>query len=350
MGMTDEARKGLLLETEIIGVGGQCAGDFADCYQRTVNQLEARVVVEADETTSGQPIAYAFVKQTDSFVHEQTAVPVHLRQRFQQDEYGNQTEHFNYGKVCDNGTAEGDVFCGDDELLTYTEFIYEATRYLFNRPMTVRQTDAAGNFVSETHLYYDGEEYVGLPLGQLTRGNLTRETQNLGPNDGHRVIPTKRQAFDEFGNVVGMMDGNGSRVTVERLHLADGQALTYAATYHHGFGTPLSATDYNGNAHAFAYDTFGRLAKVAQPGDTLALPTEQYRYEIGNPHSAIWTEKRECSGQEGMITSVAYFDGLGRKLQVRSEATDGQVVVTEAVTFNARRSIRNSFCPIWCRF
>ena len=148
VGMTDESRKGMLLESEVLAEGGRCSGDFSGCFQRTVNQLTTRVVVDAGQTATSKPIAYAFVSQTDSFVHEQQAEPVRLRQTFAQDDYGNQTQEFNFGKVC-GPTENPDVTCGDDEVLTYTEYIYDEERYLFNRPQRVYQTDAAGNFVSE---------------------------------------------------------------------------------------------------------------------------------------------------------------------------------------------------------
>ena len=359
VGMVDEARKGLVLESAVLSDSGECAADFSGCYERTVNQLETRVVVDAAETGTGKPIAYAFVKQADTFVHEQTAAPVHLRQTFQQDKYGNQTEHFNYGIVCGTDVNGGDVACGDDELLTYTAYIYDEERYIFDRPQRIHQTDENGAFVSDTRMYYDGEDYVGLPLGQLTRGNLTRQEQNLGPNGDNRFVATTRQAFDEYGNVVGMMDGNGNRITVafdaqmhtfpvtERMHLGDGQTLTYAASYHYGFGQVTSATDYNGNAHLFTYDAFGRITKMAYPGDTLAHPTKEFRYEIGSPRSAITTILREESGTDNVRISVDYYDGLGRKLQTRTEAEGGRVVVDQAMTFNARQGEQRTFLPYY---
>ncbi|MCB0183209.1 MAG: RHS repeat protein, partial [Caldilineaceae bacterium] len=113
--------------------------------------------------------------------------------------------------------------------------------------------------------------------------------------------------------------------------------------YHMGFGKVTGATDYNGNAHAFAYDTFGRLAKIAAPGDTLAKPTQQFRYEIGSPRSAIYSDQRVRAGEEQVITTVVYYDGLGRQLQKRTQAEEGKVVVMEAVTFNAHQSVRDQY-------
>jgi RHS repeat-associated protein len=352
VGKSDESRKGLLLESEVLAEGGQCAGTFTGCLQRTVNQLKTREVVPANQTTTGKPIAYAFVRQTDSFIHEGQTQPVQLRQRFDQDQYGNVTQEFKYGQVCGD-----DESCGNDEILKYTEYIYNEAGYLFNRPMRIYQTDAAGNLVSESRLYYDGEPFVGLPLGQLTRGDLVREESNLGPKGNNRFIATKRYQIDEFGNQVGIMDGNGNRITVEydpiahtfpvveRRHFADGHTLTFAASYHPGFGQAVSATDYNGHPHIFTFDTFGRLAKMVKPGDTLEKPTEEYSYVVGSPRSSITTRKRMRSGEDAVLTSVTYSDGLGRKLQTRTDAGDGKVVVSDAVTFNARQGIAQKFLP-----
>ncbi|MCX6047961.1 MAG: FG-GAP-like repeat-containing protein [Chloroflexi bacterium] len=354
VGMSDESHKGLLLESEVLAQDGHCTGDYAGCFQRTVNQLETRTVVTVDQTATGQPIAYAFVKQTDSFVHEQQAQPVQLRQTFAQDNYGNQTQAFNYGQVCGE-----DVTCGADELLTYTDYIYDESRYRFDRPLRIYQTDAAGTVVSDKRLYYDGDPYVGLPTGQLTRGDLTRQEESLGSNGAGRFIPTQRQQFDAFGNAIGIMDANGKVITVEydalmhtfpvveRMHLDDGKALVFAASYHYGFGKVSAATDYNGHAITYAYDTFGRLSKIVQPGDSLAQPTQQFRYEIGSPRSAIISEQREQSGTDQVYTTVTYFDGLGRKLQTRSEAEAGQVVVTGASIFNARQTVGVEYLPYY---
>ncbi|MEZ4864233.1 MAG: toxin TcdB middle/N-terminal domain-containing protein [Caldilineaceae bacterium] len=362
VGMTDESHKGLLLESEVLAQGGHCSGDYAGCFVRMVNQLTTRVVVEAGQTNTGRPIAYAFISQNDAFIHEQQAGgplgPVHLRQQFAQDDYGNQTQQLNFGKVCGD-TANPDVTCGDDEILTYTDFIYDTARYRFDRAMRIYQTDAAGNVVSDQRLYYDGDDYIGLPLGQLTRGDLSRQEESLGPNGNGRFIPTKRQRFDAFGNAIGVMDANGQVITVEydalmhtfpvveRMNLDDGKSLVFAATYHYGFGKVSAATDYNGHPLTYVYDTFGRLSKIVQPGDTLEKPTQQFRYEMGSPRSAIISEQREVSGADGVYTAVTYFDGLGRKLQTRAEAEGGQVVVTEAVAFNARQRVGIEYLPYY---
>jgi len=348
-GEEQESRKGLLLEKEVLGAGGGCIQSYVGCYQRESNQLTTRFLF--DEGIR-QRVAYSFVAQTDTFLHEGQATPAHLRKRYDYDAYGNPTQEFNYGQVCGE-----DLTCGDDEVLKYTEYALNADAWIVNLPSRVRQTDAGGVFVSEMRLYYDGDAFVGLPLGQVTRGDLTRQEENLGMLDANRFIPTKRQQFDAFGNIVGIMDANGNRTNVEfdaqshtfpvleRINLGDGRSLSYAASYHLGFGKVTGAVDFNGNAYAFVYDAFGRIVKLVKPGDTLALPTQEFGYALGNPRSAITTQQREQSGTQNVLTSVIYFDGLGRKLQTRREAEGDQVVVEGAMMFNARQSERDAWLP-----
>ena len=101
--------------------------------------------------------------------------------------------------------------------------------------------------------------------------------------------------------------------------------------------------------HTFTYDTFGRITKIVQPGDTLDKPTEQYAYHYGSPRSWVKTEKREISGQDGVLTSITYYDGLGRKLQTRLEGEDGKVVVAEAVTFDLRGQVRDQYLSYYAK-
>ncbi|MEM7533265.1 MAG: toxin TcdB middle/N-terminal domain-containing protein, partial [Chloroflexota bacterium] len=355
-GMAHESRKGLMLEQEVLGEGGGCAGDFAGCYQRIVNTATTRHI---QPEGAQQTLAYSFIEQTDTFVHETEADAVHLRQRFDYDDYGNATEMVNFGRVCGE-----DVTCGDDELFQTTDYIHNVDAWMVNYPMQTRRADINGTIVSEQRFYYDGEDYVGLPLGQVTRGNLTRQTENVGDTSDDRFIPTKRQAFDRYGNVVGIMDANGNRTSleydmlvhtypiVEQVHLAadqheGGKTLTMIASYHMGLGKITAATDFSGHPHHYAYDAFGRITKIVLAGDTLDLPTQQFTYTLGGPVNAITTAQRERSGESETRQMVTYFDGLGRSLQTRSEAANGQVVIKEAVAFHARQGVAQTFLPFY---
>lgn len=356
VGAAEESRKGLVLEQTVLGEGGQCAAPVQECYRREVNEVTTRHLFAG--------VAYSYVAQTDTTLYENQPEPVHLRQTFTQDDFGNVTETFDYGQVCGE-----DVGCGADERLKVTQYALNVERWIVNLPAVVRQTDVDGGFVSEERHYYDGEPYVGLPLGQVVRGDLSRQESDTGPTPenappgqrpaARRFIATKRQAFDAYGNVVGIRDANGNLTTIsydalshtfpvaEYVHLGEGRRLAVAAVYHPGFGQITAATDYNGNVSRYTYDPFGRLSRTVLPGDTLALPTYEYRYELGSPRSRITTLSRERSGEATVRRSVTYYDGLGRALQTRREAEDGRVVVESAKLFNARQGDRHTFLPYY---
>ena len=52
--------------------------------------------------------------------------------------------------------------------------------------------------------------YVGLPLGHVTRGNLTRQEDDLGPLSGNRWVQSQRSRYDAYGNQTGRMDPLGA--------------------------------------------------------------------------------------------------------------------------------------------
>ena len=348
-GIQEESRKGQVLESSTLGEGGQCASPLRECYHRDTNQLTTRVLFNGGEK---QRVSYSFINQTDTYVYENQPTPVQLRKAFDRDEYGNLTHEFNYGQVCG-----ADVTCGHDEILKYTQYARNLTAWILNKPAAIFQTDAVGHTVSESRLYYDGPDYIGLPSGFVTRGDLSRKEENLGPLGNNRFVPTQRQAFDAYGNAIGIKDANDNLTTVEydplvhtfpiveRLQLDADRSLSMVAAYHLGFGKISAATDFSGHPYAYAYDVFGRITKIVKPGDTLALPTQQFTYTLGSPRSSILAAQRERSGEPDVRLSVTYFDGLGRKLQTRSQAEDNQFVVEEARQFNARQGERANFLP-----
>lgn len=350
-GQQDESRKGLLLEQTVLGEKGTCEEPVDECYRRVTNQVTTSILHEG---VDNRQVSYSFIKQTDTFIYENTDSPIHLREEFNRDDFGNLITEFNYGQVCD-----GAVTCGDDEILTYTDYAQNIKAWILNKPSHIRRKDVSGNLVSEARLHYDGEPFVGLPVGQVERGDLTQRVESLGPLGNNRFVPKVRQGFDEFGNVISILDANDNLTTVnydqlvhtfpitEEIHLKDDHSLIVSANYDFGFGTITSTFDFNRNASLYRYDTFGRLTKIVLPGDTVELPTQQFTYTLGSPVSSISTAQRERFGEADVRLSITYFDGLGRKLQTRSEAENNLVVVADAFTYNARQSTHLKFLPYY---
>ena len=69
-----------------------------------------------------------------------------------------------------------DIYVGDDENVSETDIIYDVDKWLLALPYQARTLDIGGQITSQTRTYYDGEPFVGLTLGQVTQGLVTRST------------------------------------------------------------------------------------------------------------------------------------------------------------------------------
>ncbi len=280
-GASDRSRKGLILQQDILGDGGTCGPDAAaaalaaatpleavpsisadyvggssvvSCYHRTVNRLATTTLANG---LDGRNVSFSSIVQTDDLVYEGTSTYRRAKQIFAYDAYGNRIQEFNYGEVAADGSGFG---LGGDERLTYTSYAVNLEQWILDRVAEVRRTDLAGTTASQQRRYYDGQAFVGLPLSQVTRGNLTRQEDNLGPAAGSGWVQSQRYRLDEYGNQTGRMDPNGALTATgqpeggghwtaitfdpvfhtfpvaEAIQLDGGRSLLITAEYHLGFG------------------------------------------------------------------------------------------------------------------
>lgn len=289
-----------------------------------------------------------------------------LRKTFKSDAYGNALEEKVYGAE----EIEG------DEVFSFQSYIYDTERWIVGKVHTSLQTDAAGNRVSESRVYYDGEPYVGLELGQLEKGKPTRKQSWVS---GETFIDIERKAYDSYGNLIGSKDGNGNLRSFEydprfhtwpikeTIHLGpSGTDLIVTAKYDEALGKVVESTDFNGHTGYYRYDTFGRLITIIQPGDSFDYPTQKFEYRPVDPHralsyrydnsgsltlvytseriSTIRTESREVSGRAGVLEAWKFSDGLGRELGALAEDNDGYIF-SGGKLFNRRGGALYTFQP-----
>ncbi|WP_295587932.1 toxin TcdB middle/N-terminal domain-containing protein [uncultured Lamprocystis sp.] len=330
VGDTQESRKGMPLAQAVMVEGGTQTPPVG-LFEAADHRLTTRTLATG---TNGVPVTYSFTHQTDTRIYEGTAQPVALRRAWDQDGYGNVIADLDYGIVV--GT---DLGAGQDEVLTRTDYRIDTARWIVNLPSRVSKTDRIGGFVSLQRLTYD------------TNGNLKVDERSP---DGTRFIAVTRNDYDGYGNIVKVTDANGHwrRLDYDPTFHAfpitetiGDLGLSMTATYDLGLGLMTAFTDPNGHTTGFGYDTFGRLTRIIKPGDTAALPTQTFEYRLGDPVSAIATKSREVSGQPGTYDSLTWFDGLGRKLQTRSEGENGDWVVKDAAVFNQRRGLARQWLP-----
>lgn len=314
----------------------------------------------------GTEVRFAHRTQSDLSIYEGTGTPETIRTTYIHDDYGNLTEQRNLGALSITG----------DEAFAFSEYINDTNNWLLGFPKRQYLTDASLVKASETFSYYDGADYTGLGLGQVTRGNLTRQQSWV---NGSSYVDTVRAAYDSYGNIIGSRDANGFVRSIsydaslhtypvqESIEVGNGNPdLAVTAAYNLGLGVLTSSLDFNSNETSYGYDTFGRSTTVVQPGDSPALPTQSFVYTAADPDnnllyeydpagvltltsgtvsaSSVLVRAREVSGQAGTYDVIQYVDGMGRNLATLEEAQTG-FSVKEAVIFNARGTPLFSYLP-----
>lgn len=386
-GAEEESLKGQVLTQEAatadagadttIGDGAPAAD--TNVFSRTRNDWTIRRLHHPDGGSRGiatldeRSVSFAFSPRQDTVVIELgSGAPITTRKTFDYDDFGNLTA----------ASDLGDLAAPGDERMTLTEYATDTARWIIDKPSHQTQTDAAGNRVAEHRYYYDGAPYTGLSSGQVEKGNLTRESAWVA---GDTFIDSKRKAYDPHGNVVGILDpdgtpgGDGHWVEIaydpifatfpvsETIHVGGGSPpLSITADYDLGLGVMTESRDFNGQVTRYGYDSFGRLVSIVKPGETEALPTASFAYLPADPvrglrydyapdgtlmltpaaatASAVVTHMREESGQPGTLDTWRYVDGLGRALAEAAEGEQGYIF-SSAVRFNARGTVRETFQP-----
>lgn len=330
VGNVYESRKGLLKSLALLNETGSVTPPTG-LYEIADHTLTTRTLFTG---TDGRKVTYSFTSTTRTRVYEKGTVPKTLLRKWNQDNYGNVIGEFDYGLI--SGT---DLTVGNDEVLTATKYRIDPAKWIVDRPSEVRKTNLAGGFVSLQRLYYNAN------------GSLIRDERSP---DGTNFIPVVRNQYDAYGNIVKITDANDHwrGIAYDSIFHAlpvretiGGVNLILKAAYNLGLGVMTSFTDPNGQSTAFRYDTFGRLTSIVKPGDSATYPTQRFEYHLADPISHILTRSREESGKPDTYDTVSYFDGLGRKLQTRSEAEAGQWLVSEAASFNLRKGIQWQWLP-----
>ncbi|HEU4404594.1 MAG TPA: toxin TcdB middle/N-terminal domain-containing protein [Polyangiaceae bacterium] len=320
-------------------------------FARTTRAYAVRTVASS---TGGTAIDYAFAASERVEHVEGTTSPRVTLTEWEHDAWGNVTEERRWGEVVGD-----DKLAGRDEAITRRTFAQNEGDWLLGRLATEERLDGAGVRVALARLYYDGEPFVGLPLGQLARGDRSRREEWVGPGPDAFELEIAT-AYNADGQPVETRDGRGggrlfewdgrdhTTLLAESVKLG-GSTLTERAETDRALGHLLSVTGYAGETTAFRYDALGRLVSVVRPGDSEASPTLRYAYVQGSPLSRVVTEARVWPGRAEVERSEDLVDGLGRKRGTLTADEGGRWVLAGVQLFDARgfarRSLRPRFVP-----
>jgi uncharacterized protein (TIGR02594 family) len=272
---------------------------------------------------------------------------------WREDGFGNRVLEQRWGEI-----AGDDKLVGNDEAITRRSYANNTGSWLLGFLVTEALEDAAGNRYSLQRNYYDTPpddptSWDGLPLGEVTRGDLVRQEEWLGPEpDQFELAISTRYTADGQPKETKDARGGGriyewdptDRTTLlsEQVKLETGVRLVESAVTDRLSGNLLSVTGYNGKITELRYDPLGRLTKIIKPGDTENRPTVQYTYQVAKPLSRIVTEARVVSGSTDVETAETLFDGLGRQRATLTRSENNQWVLAGVALLDARAQGRRT--------
>jgi len=247
-------------------------------------------------------------------------------------------EYDSYGNVLKE-TQFGDVSMSGDEKFNYAEYLYNTNSWIVNLPKHIYSyygIDSDAGKTSETWMRYDGQSYGKVPK----KGDLTYLGQwlNTGTN------PVTTYGYDSYGNLINITDPLG-RVSKTLYGITDStytfpektinpSGHTTSFIYDAGTGNILSSTDPNGFTIYFRYDSFGRLVKNILPYDTESSPTSEFVYFTdGNAPEAVKIKRNTGSGY---LISIAYYDGFGRIIQLKSDSEENGKQIVSDIFYDSR--------------
>jgi RHS repeat-associated protein len=361
-GATVEARKGLVLASELRTTGGQV-------FHRVETDWNQRNLPGTPAAGETRPVVFAYQEtETTTVIEGGSETPVTLLKVFDFDDHGNPTLVADYGRV--EGTNRA---AWQDERITRrtfsSNFPANIANWMLNYPVTERIEAFDGSLAAETRYFYDDPAFGGGNTGVISRGNATLVRKLVDPTSG-RFLNAERKQFDAFGNPTHLFDPLGTAPGAphsrsiaydDQLHTHPVSETIYIggavasvkleADYDLGLGVLTESRDFNNHETSYRYDPFGRISSITKPGDSLESPTESYDYRLGmgisDGRTINWieTRQRETAGG-GTVDSRMFFDGLSRKIMRRAEGEEpGQIVVTDTVVFNDRRTEWKTYLP-----
>jgi RHS repeat-associated protein len=266
-----------------------------------------------------------------------------------------------------NVTREEYSANGPTPLFRATEFVYvtgpDGRRLA--QPASVTDFDKNGERTREVRFYYDGDPFVGLPLGHATRGRVTRQslrilsaaafTEHYGPQGftpaalGYRVeddaiwTDAARVAYDAHGNIVGSRKplGEETEVTYDAdgvfmSRLTDPAGHIVRLEYDDRASQPFRVTGPNGESTEFAFDSLGRVVATARPGESLVDPGETIAYQLDASPPFVDITTVLTDAPRVASHRRVFWGGNGAPLQSRTSDDGDQVIVSPATQYNAR--------------
>ena len=298
---------------------------------------------------SGEPCAFAAQLLRVDERWEGAASPStrRLRQRF--DAHGNVVESWEDGTIDGLGAAPVSRHWRHG-------FAEDETRWRLGLWDERELVDGSGARIALERRCFDGPDFVGLPQGQFSRGDLTRREAWV---EGSRFDQVERRALDAFGNPRAILDGEGRRRELdydaarsifpveERQFPLVGPPLRFRTVVDPILGEPVLFEDAGGQVTRYGRDGLGRLTSIERPGDPAGDPAELIDWRLDLRPAAVIVRRRPAPGGPFTIVSASLVDGLLRPLAKIDSAEGGRFAVSGLVDRDARGGVDRRYEPFF---
>ncbi len=289
-----------------------------------------------------------YLKSQDRYIYDGGDANTFKRTQtsYEYDSYGNPTKISYSG----DDTAGWGTILGDEKY-TYIEYVYNQDKWILNKASHSYATDSNGNKVSEGWRYYDNNSsWYGVTP---TLGRLTKEEKWSNSSSNATIA----YVYDAYGNTASVTDPKGRVTTTtydSTYHMypsvvTNALGQTQSATYDPKTGQILTSTDPNSQVSTKSYDTFGRVQQVFGPYDDASHPAIWYEYDLSAvpiKGVAYAREENNTNDSNKIRTVYTFSDGLGRTIEVKSDAQDSsKQVISNVVAYNNRSLTDSKFLP-----
>jgi YD repeat-containing protein len=353
-----------------------------EVYGRDGSASEARpfTVEEADyainglgETADGRKRAFLCVTARRTEDPERTDDVRGEERTYEYDEFGNVVRERLRGYGVRAGVPQPERI-----RVTETEYARTPDGGLTGRPCRIVVRGEDGEILTEIRRFYDGPDFVGLPLGQVRRGLVSRETHLVlaaaefqahyaglddsalgyfaepdADGDAAFFVESERHAHDARGLRVADRDALGHEhrygfdaAGLLRTSLVDALGET-TFEYDRACGEPTRIVYADGSETRLTYDAQGRILSVLMPGDPGGQPARTMAYDDLAVPNARTTTHRHGPGGAGTSRSVMYYDGRSKEFQERIEADGGRFVVSNLARRNPWGDVKEEFEPLF---
>jgi RHS repeat-associated protein len=370
------ALNGLLYRTETYSLDGSAKKSLP--YRMEESSYGLRILEKISNDQPPRVFVYVASRKIEDY--DRTRDVRGEMTSYSYDDFGNVTTDTLVGY----GTR-GEVAQQEKRRITRIEYSSSITgRWILDKPSRIVLQKDDGSIISEKRRYYDGSDFVGLPLGQMDRGLLTREERLvMNANDfashysgmdatplGYVVsqdfagncavfVNSERHSYNDRGLKTADRDPIGINTKYSyddeglfRVKVKDSLGKTQIE-YDYTTGQPLKITYADSSKAEFTYDGQGRVRSIFLPGgvslkdgnDSSRVSARAYQYDDSSVPTSRTVTYRSSDSPDGVSTSVTYFDGRGQEFQHRIEYERDRYVVSGLEIKNPWGQTKREFEP-----